>query len=90
MPFLNDHPYIYFEVETAGLAPLRKNDGDKKGPSFDCINRQKYFLSLSQSLSKWESHHVSVSSSESIELLIGRISLFALALIRPRRKSLNQ
>ena len=71
-PSLSDHPYIYFEVEFAGMAPPPANpSAARKAPAINRINKTTF---LARSLPNLESHIVSVPSPGSTELDILNLS----------------
>ena len=87
MPSLSDHPYIYFEVETSGMATLLKSPTVNKAPSLIHINQRSYLDGLALSLNKWEphSHSFSLLSPDSIDRLIERLSSTIITCLRHAR-----
>jgi hypothetical protein len=74
MPSLSDHPYIYFEVVISGITPLLKSPAANKAPSLFHINQRSYLNCLALTLNKWEPHSFSLSSPDSIDRQIERLS----------------
>ena len=74
MPSLSDHPYIYFEVVISGITPLLKSPAANKAPSLLHINQRSYLNCLALTLNKWEPHSLSLSSPDSIDRQIERLS----------------
>jgi hypothetical protein len=72
---LSDHPYIYFEVEFAGMAPPPVNpSAARKASDLNCINRTTFLDNLARSLPNFESHIVSFPSPGSTDFDILNLS----------------
>lgn len=75
IPSLSDHPYIYFEVEIAGMAPPPTNPSvARRAPALSGINKTPFLANLTRLLPSLEQHLVSVSSLETTELEIVKLS----------------
>lgn len=74
IPFCSDHPYIYFKVEFAGMAPLLKNLAVRKAPALNCFNQNTFLTNLARPLSNLKPYPASLSPPVSTELHIVNLS----------------
>jgi hypothetical protein len=80
-PSLSDHPYIYFEVGFAGMAPPPATPAAaRKALALNCITRATFLDNLARSLPNFESHMVSFPSPGSTDL--GILSVCCVGFLR--------